>query len=468
MTGVAKAVTAGVFATLLAAQAGWAQDSQESVDQLKKDVTNLQEKLKEVDRLREKVEALQNQAPGAAKPGGPGMPLTIGMAEEPMQAPPDVTILNTWLKDIKLSGFLDVAYTQNLNNPKNPYNSFNNVDRSFDTQSNTFMPNMLELMFERVATADSPAGLRLKIGAGKDAQILYGTENWGGAASNFDVVELYAEYLAPIGKGLDFKIGKMATLAGFEVIESKDNWSYSRSVLFTYAIPLTHTGIRATYSIFDLDMAKGVPGVAMTAGIMEGWNVVVDNNTGKTLEYQLSLNPVDWISAAGTVYWGDDPNNGLAPLPYSKRFVFDWVTTITRGDWKFGANYDYGSQEHGNPTTGNRAEWYGVAGYIRWQMTHWFAPSIRVEAFRDEDGFVTAGQGGTASFFTIGNQGVVTPAQVSIKEATWANEITINPNLTFRLEYRHDWSTKDIFQRGLVPNGKKEEDTLSFETIFRF
>jgi hypothetical protein len=478
MTGVAKAVTAGFLASLLAARTGWAQESQESVDKLKKDVTDLQEKLKEVDRLKEKVEALQHQAP----PSNPAMPRTIGLAEDPMQAPPDVTILNTWLKDIKLSGFLDVGYTQNLNNPK-PTTGFGNVDRSFDTQSNSFMANMAELMLERVATADSPAGIRLKIGAGTDARVLYATENWAGNSTpaaptngtNFDLVELYGEYLMPIGKGIDFKFGKMATLAGFEVIESKDNYSYSRSILFTDAIPLTHTGIRATYSFFDLDMAKGVPGIAMTAGIVEGWNIVLDNNTGKTLEYQLSLNPVDWISAAGTVYWGDDPSGTIdpatgAPFKYTKRFVFDWVTTVTRGDWKFGLNYDYGSQERGNLATGNRAEWSGVAGYIRWQMTHWFAPSIRIETFRDEDGFVAAGQGTGTAFFTATQGGVAaTPARVTIREGTWANEITINPNLTFRLEYRHDWSTKRIFQEGAdITNGKKSENTLAWEAIFRF
>ncbi|HXX92492.1 MAG TPA: outer membrane beta-barrel protein [Planctomycetota bacterium] len=466
MTGVAKAVTAGFITTLLATQAAWGQDSQDSVDQLKKDVQSLQEKVKALET--------QSQTPRAPLPG---MPQTVGLAEEPMmQAPPDVTVLNTWLKDIKLSGFLDVGYTVNINNPKNPVTGFNNVDRSFDTQSNTFMPNMMELMLERVATADSPAGLRLKIGAGRDAAVLYGTENWGtGAGSNFDLVELYAEYLAPIGKGIDFKVGKMATLAGFEVIESKDNWSYSRSIIFTYAIPLTHTGLRATYSFWDLDMAKGVPGIAMTVGVNNGWNDAVDNNTGKTLEWQLSLNPVDWISAAATIYWGDDPNGGanaagaVPGINYSKRFVFDWVTTVTRGDWKFGVNFDYGSQDHGDPANGRMAEWSGVAGYIRWQMTHWFAPSIRIETMRDEDGFIAAGQGSGAPFFTTGlNGGGIVPSQVSIREATWANEMMINPNLTFRIELRHDWSTKYIFQEGGNPNGKKSENTLAFEAIFKF
>ena len=39
---------------------------------------------------------------------------------------------------------------------------------------------------------------------------------------------------------MDF--GKFVTSAGAEVIESKDNWNYSRSLLFAYAIPYWHFG----------------------------------------------------------------------------------------------------------------------------------------------------------------------------------------------------------------------------------
>jgi hypothetical protein len=470
MRGVAKGVAAGVMSLVLAAGAAFAQQSQDSVEELKKQVSELQRKASEVDALKKRVETLENQPP-TLQPSLLPAGVPVNLAEDPMPqaAPPDVTVLNTWLKDIKLSGFLDIGYTQNFNNPKAPQV---NVGRSFDTASDSFMPNMMELMLERVATADSPAGLRMKIGAGKDAGVLAGTENWGGTPSdNFTVVELYAEYLAPIGKGVDFKIGKMATLAGYEVIESKDNWSYSRSLLFTWAIPLTHTGIRASYAIIDPVSASAAgPLVNLTLGIMNGWNVVVDNNTGKTLEAQIGINPTDWITAAGTIYYGDDPN-GVPTVNYSKRFVFDWVTTVTRGDWKFGVNYDYGSQQHGNTTAPHdSAEWDGVAGYVRWQVTRWNAPSIRIETLRDEDGFISAGQGANpaVSIFSIANNGAPVP-HVSIREFTLADEITINSNLTFRLEIRRDWATQAIFQEGRnTTKGKKSDDTLGAEAIFRF
>ena len=36
--------------------------------------------------------------------------------------------------------------------------------------------------------------------------------------------------------------GKFVTPIGAEVIESQDNWNYTRSILFGYAIPFYHLG----------------------------------------------------------------------------------------------------------------------------------------------------------------------------------------------------------------------------------
>ena len=61
---------------------------------------------------------------------------------------------------------------------------------------------------------------------------------------------------------------------GAEVIETKDNWNYSRGLLFTYAIPFYHFGVRAKYAFNDK--------YSLTGFLVNGWNNVVDNNSGKT------------------------------------------------------------------------------------------------------------------------------------------------------------------------------------------
>jgi hypothetical protein len=421
----------------------WGQDSTEELK-------------REVETLKEKVQVLESRANAKPEAESPkpdpetAVPISLGRELDFMQQA-DLTALNKWLKDIKLSGFVDASYTQNFNNPKSPQN---NVDRSFDTQSNSFMFNMAELMLERVSTADSVAGFRLKIGAGHDANVLFASENWSGtgaapATTSFDLVEGYVEFLAPIGRGLDFKIGKFATLAGYEVIEAKDDWNFSRSVLFTYAIPLTHTGIRATYSFIDQ--------LSVTAGIVNGWNVVLDNNASKTLEFQVNATPFDWLSALVTAYYGaEQPANNSA-----KRAVIDAVATVTWKDLKIGLNYDWGEDQAGGvfPLAVTN-DWSGAALYLRYQLTRWFAPTLRLETFKDDKGGMTG--------FTIANQGVTPVGGVTLNEATLSTDIKINDNLMFRLEYRHDHASKHIFLRNEDLNGKKEQDTMAGEVIFQF
>ncbi len=49
----------------------------------------------------------------------------------------------------KASGFVDVAYTQNFNNPASDLNQLH----IFDTNANAFMPHLAQLMLERPADA---------------------------------------------------------------------------------------------------------------------------------------------------------------------------------------------------------------------------------------------------------------------------------------------------------------------------
>ena len=48
------------------------------------------------------------------------------------------------------------------------------------------------------------------------------------------------------------------------MIESKDNWNYSRGLLFSWAIPYYHTGLRATYAVNDK--------VSLAGFLVNGWN----------------------------------------------------------------------------------------------------------------------------------------------------------------------------------------------------
>jgi Putative beta-barrel porin-2, OmpL-like. bbp2 len=66
-----------------------------------------------------------------------------------------------------------------------------------------------------------------------------------------DLQEGYLSYRIPVGAGLTLKGGRLVTLLGYEVIESPNNLNFSRSFLFSFAIPLTHVGLLAFYLLTD-------------------------------------------------------------------------------------------------------------------------------------------------------------------------------------------------------------------------
>jgi hypothetical protein len=84
-----------------------------------------------------------------------------------------------------------------------------------------------------------------------------------GMAADFGVKQAYVALHAPVGNGLDFKLGVWDTLLGYEVTESINNPNFTRSYGYTIEPP-THTGIQAAYQFGEVMSA--IVGVADTFG----------------------------------------------------------------------------------------------------------------------------------------------------------------------------------------------------------
>jgi hypothetical protein len=77
------------------------------------------------------------------------------------------------------------------------------------------------------------------------------------------VKQAYVALHAPVGNGLDFKVGVWDTIIGYEVFESGSNPNFTRS--YGYALePTTHTGVLAAYQFCEAFSATF--GVANTFG----------------------------------------------------------------------------------------------------------------------------------------------------------------------------------------------------------
>ena len=282
--------------------------------------------------------------------------------------------------------------------------------RNFDTRHNALRFSMAQVWLTKLPTDDSRAGMNLKFNFGHAATLINAFEP-SSARILENIEQAYGSFLIPAGKGLQVDAGKFVTQHGAEVIEAKDNWNYSRSLLFALAIPYYHTGVRATYTANDK--------VTLMGDVVTGWNSVKDNNGGKTVGAQLMLKPSSQVTFVQNYMTGAEQAHGSG----DRRHLFDSLVTITANTIvSFMANYDYGKDS----LAGAPVSWQGIAGYLKIQATPWFAIIPRAEWFDDPDGFTT-GSGQT------------------LKEGTLTGEFKLANGLLSRVEYRRDVSNVASF-----------------------
>jgi hypothetical protein len=328
-------------------------------------------------------------------------------------------------KALGLSIYLQGGYTYNFENPDSKENNF----RVFDHKANSFTLDLAQIQFAKDAPLGG-IGYKLKVSAGETAKFIHAS-GLGMSGDEIDLTEAYIQYLAPIGKGLKFTFGKFVTCHGAEVIEAKDDPNYSRSFLFNYAIPFTHTGLIISYPFSDV--------LNMSVYVVNGWDNFNDNNKGKTVGASIGVSPMDQLSMIFNLMYGPekDDNN------HDNRFLFDWVGTVKPvKNLSFILNTDYATEQHSS-LNGGQAEWYGFAGIARYDFSDCYSLSVRAEYFKDQDG-------------------VRTGIAQALKEITITPEIRLVQGLIVRPEYRHDWSGERVFDSG----NEKNQDTIALAVMY--
>jgi len=287
------------------------------------------------------------------------------------------------------------------------------------------------------ATA-SRLGYHVALGFGQAMNIINSTEPGQFATeSNFDqyLKEGYLEYLAPVGKGLQINVGKFVTPAGAEVIETKDNWNYSRGLLFALAIPYFHFGASAKYA-FN-------PKFAVTGYLVNGWNNSIDNNSGKTTGFSAAWTPNAKFSLIQNYLVGPEQFNDNSNF----RHLSDTVVSYSpNAKLSLMANYDYG-RDHLTLATSS-AHWSGIAGYVKYAPNDKWAFAGRGEYFSDNGGTQTG-----------------TPQKLS--EFTFTLQRMLASKLMTRLEFRRDMSDQNVFPDH-VTGLRDSQNTVTLGMVYAF
>jgi hypothetical protein len=349
------------------------------------------------------------------------------------QAPSDAASKSYWER-VKLYGLLDANYSWNFNDPASKINTY----RNFDYRANTGDINYGEFAIE---TPVEPIGFRADFGFGRTTQIVHGAEQAGEAFRYIQQVYVSARPFKSYG--LQFDFGKFVTSAGAELIESHANWNYSRSLLFSWANPYYHFGLRTTIPVNKY----------YTAGfqLVQGWNNIEDNNGAKTvgLTGALTVGKVTWYH---NYYVGREKPDIDGVSQNGLRNLFDTTVLISANDkTSFYINFDYGADKRVGQGSD---EWYGIAGAARFALTDKLAFAPRIEWMKDPDGFMTG-----------------TPQ--SLKEFTLTGEYKVlgfnsTAALLSRVEFRRDWSSQNVFDRAANEPPRSSQNTMLFGLIFTF
>jgi hypothetical protein len=412
----------------------------------------------------------------------------------------------------QFSGAAEASYTQNFNNPGTNVNSL----RIFDTQANSFVPQVAQFMVERPAAAGSAldrVGFRARVNYGSQSRFSRARTNYQPGTDNteLDVHELYGEYIVPVGNGLKIQFGKINTLIGLEVINSWENPNFSRSWTFGLAQAFTETGVRFTYPFTSW--------ATLAVGLVNGWDNVEDNNRSKTVTWNLNLTPTEKFGIIFYGGYGAEQSNGNAIFgnaaagscvnytlgcdPSAKRLVVGSLITLkpTDSDTLIIEPY-YGNESNASGfSKDHNARWNAILAYFTHDFNDQTQPNalslrVRGEIFEDAGGARTCvgganfngGSNSCAQFpGAIGFQPAVPGPSGSsglfngatgggVVQTLWGITSTLQwrpaPSLITRAEFRYDKSNKNSFVRGTPDgtglDGVNNQQTLGFSVTYLF
>jgi Putative beta-barrel porin-2, OmpL-like. bbp2 len=404
---------------------------------------------------------------------------------------------SSFMKDnnLKFGGWLNTGVTYNAASPDNKFNG----PVTFADRAEELQLNQINLYFQKAVTVGGDAwdwGGRVDVMYGSDAIFTqaYGVpaydvntaqalnrSHWDlnmlGSNDNrfYDLAfpQAYVEFNAPIGNGLDVKVGHFYTPIGYETVPAPDNFFYTHAYTMQYGEPFTHTGALANYAIDDnWAVMGGVITGSATGGWDGGWDKHLGNWAGIAGGTWTSTDKNTSLNISGT-YGGTSEQSSNSWGMYSivgKHNITEKMHLMVQHDHGFaGGTYDFAT------ATPNAidAEWYGLNTHLTYDVMDNLVAGVRGEWFRDQNGFrvCSPGRVAAATYDSNGTTGsyaanflstcsaasyYAVTAGVTWKPVPWA---TIRPNV------RYDWADGSVAGGGQYrPFGNNKQDQLLFST----
>jgi hypothetical protein len=353
-----------------------------------------------------------------------------GSAEEKMNQ------VWTALSSTTISGYVNTSMHWNTGtgNESLPFHSYNNA-----AKADGFNLDAFKLTLEKpLDEAQWAAGYKVDLLVGGDAAAYGTTLDGAGDNSAAAIKQAYVSLRAPVGNGLDFKVGAFDTIIGYETFDAGSNPNYTRSYGFGIE-PTTHTGVLMSYQVSKA--------VGFSAGIGNTIGPVINQkaNPPKAESYKTYMGsvaltaPEDWGFIAGsTLYAGivNGYNNGL-DFTQTSYYLGATMNTPVK-NLKVGASLDYLQTSDYSNGDSEEVDATAVALYTSFQATEKLSLHLRGEYAETDTGILTDGtigvplDGGNNKFFAL---------TTTVQYDLWQNVIS-------RLELRWDHQVGDADMAG--------------------
>lgn len=322
-------------------------------------------------------------------------------------------------KTLAISGYVTGSYTYSNGNIGSGI-----VGRFYDRLHNQSVFNAAKVALDLAPATDKlDAGFRADFLFGQNAAV---TKSLGlNLGDNADLIQGYAILNLPLsGEGtyVQFRVGKMATLMGLEVIEDVVNPNLSVANQFVYLENFTNTGLRVD--------VKPSASVDFQLAVFNGWDVVEDNNTRKSFMGRVGLAATPSTTVGLLGYFGPEQsaattNRYGAEVLISQKVVGGRGAVYLQGD--------YGEDED-LVGPGDNAKWWGVGLWGTYDLAPALGVALRGDYVDDRDGARSSGVLGFPS-----------NTRHQFGSATATLNIKAFPGALIRPEIRYDRSNLPVY-----------------------
>jgi len=280
-------------------------------------------------------------------------------------------------------------------------------------RNDEFLLDAAALTLQRAVPTDRPGtGFLVEAMVGNHAATIHAAGLDVGPQE--DLVKAYLVVGLP-AQSLQVSAGKMATMLGYEGIESVGNPNLSVGSQFIYIENFTDLGLDVAWT--------GTSRWSARARVTNGWDVVTDNNKHKTV--------------FGRLGWSDG-TRGVALLGYSGSELPDSVGGLRSG-LEVLANGRLGSIQGTLQLDAGReealdADWQAAGLWIQFPLRSGLDLALRGDVLDDADGVRTSGVTG---FPANAGQTIVSITTTAIIRGI--------PSALIRPELRYDHSTLDVY-----------------------